>query len=59
MHCAGNNDNTQRGVARGSLYVGFGGRVEGDLPQLDPHAQVLADGRHQRRAHHVHQPPRQ
>lgn len=57
MHCAGNNDEMQR--ARGSLYVGFGGGVEGDLPQLDPHAQVLADGRHQRRAHGVHQPPRQ
>lgn len=59
MLCAGNNDITQRGVARASLYVGFGGRVEGDLPELYPHAQVLPDGRHQRRAHDVHQPPRQ
>lgn len=57
MHCAGNNDKTQLVVASGSLYVGFGGGVEGDLPQLYSHAQVLADGRHQRRAHDVHQPP--
>lgn len=58
MHCAGNNDITQHGVARASLYVGFGGGVEGDLSELYPHAQVLPDGRHQRRAHDVHQPPR-
>lgn len=50
MHCA---------VARGSLDIGFGGGGERDLAQLYPHAQVLADGRHQRRAHHVHQPPGQ
>lgn len=59
MHCAGNNDKTQHVVARGSLYIGFGGGVERDLPQLYSHAQILPDGRHQRRAHDVHQPPRQ
>lgn len=40
-----------------SLYVGFGGRTEGDFSEFYPHAEVLADRSHQCGAYDVHQPP--
>lgn len=49
----------QHVVARVSLYIGLGGRIERDLSEFYPHAEVLADGSHQCSAHDVHQPPRQ
>lgn len=57
--CAENNDVTQHVVARASLYIGFGGRIEGDFSEFYPHAEVLPDRSHQGGAHDVHQPPRQ
>lgn len=39
--------------------VGLGPCVDGDGPELSPHAQVLSDHRHQRHAGHVDQPPGQ
>lgn len=46
-------------VARASLYVGFGSRIQWDFSEFYPHAEVLPNRGHERCAHDVHQPPRQ
>lgn len=46
-------------VARASLYVGFGSRIQWDFSEFYPHAEVLPNRSHERCAHDVHQPPRQ
>lgn len=47
------------GCHENNSKVRLGSRIDWDGPELGPHAQVLADDRHQRHAGQVDEPPRQ